>query len=56
MSKKRILLRHAAGYIQEVESKIRWHVARKPLMGAVIATEKLFIKDFVVARSIQGEL
>lgn len=31
----------------EMEAKIHWHVARKPLMDAVRATEKLFTSEFV---------
>ena len=45
--KKRILFKNFAAYLQEVESKIRWHVARKPLIEAVRATEKLFVNEFV---------
>lgn len=47
--RKRILFRYFAAYLQEAESKIRWHVARKPLMEAVTAIDQLFMKEFVEA-------
>lgn len=45
--RKRILFRYFAAYLQQSESKIRWHVARKPLMEAVKAADKLFMDEFV---------
>ena len=47
--KKRILFKYFAAYFQGAESKIRWHNARKPLMEAVTAADKLFMKEFVEA-------
>jgi hypothetical protein len=47
--RKRILFRYFAAYLQGVESKIRWHVARKSLMEAVKAADKSFMKEFVEA-------
>lgn len=44
---ERISFRYFAAFLQEMESKIHWHVARKPLMDAVLATEKLFMAAFV---------
>lgn len=44
---ERISFRYFAAFLQEVEAKIHWHVARKPLMDAVRAMEKLFMLEFV---------
>ncbi len=44
---ERVLFGYFAGFLQEIELKIHWHVARKPLMDAVRATEKLFMSEFV---------
>ncbi len=44
---ERICFRYFAAFLQEVESKINWYVARKPFMDAVRATEKLFMTEFV---------
>lgn len=44
---ERISFRHFAAFLQAVEAKIQWHVARKPFMDAVLATEKLFLAEFV---------
>lgn len=44
---ERISFRYFAAFLQEMESKIHWHVARKPFMDAVRATEKLFMSEFV---------
>ncbi len=44
---ERISFRYFAAFLQQVESKIHWHVARKPFMDAVRATEKMFMTEFV---------
>lgn len=44
---ERISFRYFTAFLQEVESKIHWHVARKQFMAAVNATEKLFMAEFV---------
>jgi len=44
---ERICFRYFAAFLQQVEAKIHWHVARKPLMDAVHAMEKLFLTEFV---------
>ncbi len=44
---ERISFRYFAAFLQKVESKIHWHVARKPFMDTVRATEKMFMNEFV---------
>jgi hypothetical protein len=46
---ERISFRYFAAFLQEVESKIHWHVARKSFIDAVRATEKIFLIEFVNA-------
>jgi len=44
---EKICFRHFAAFLQKVESKIHWHVVRKPFMDAVHAAEKMFMTEFV---------